>query len=160
MSINLSEIKKKTVSVKQYLNSLEEPFRKRFLTRKQTYTPNQKAVNMLKKVADKYMLVAFSAEWCKDCAVNIPVLASISEATGLEVRIFGGLKKEPLSHTRKWRIPPSPQEVETFQVDKIPLIIVFDKEGKDIGKIIENPQEKPTLEEELVKITGAFQLTP
>ena len=98
------------------------------------------------------MVVAFSAEWCKDCAVNIPVLALISEATGLEVRIFGGLKKESLSHARKWRIPPSPQEVETFQVDKIPLVIVFDKEGKDIGKIIENPREKPTLEEELVKI--------
>jgi thiol-disulfide isomerase/thioredoxin len=152
MSINLSEIRKKTVSVEQYLDSLEEPFRERFLTRKQTYTLNQEAVNQLKKVADKYVIVAFSAEWCKDCAVNIPVLALISEATGLEVRIFGGLKKDSLSHTRKWRIPPSPQEVETFQVDKIPLIIVFDKEGKDIGKIIENPREKPTLEEELVKI--------
>jgi len=152
MSINLSEIRKKTVSVEQYLDSLEEPFRERFLTRKQTYTLNQEAVNQLKKVADKYVIVAFSTEWCKDCAVNIPVLALISEATGLEVRIFGGLKKDSLSHTRKWRIPPSPQEVETFQVDKIPLIIVFDKEGKDIGKIIENPREKPTLEEELVKI--------
>jgi tartrate dehydratase beta subunit/fumarate hydratase class I family protein len=42
--------------------------------------------------------------------------------------------------------------VKTFHVDKIPLIIVFDEEGKDIGKIIENPREKPTLEEELVKI--------
>jgi thiol-disulfide isomerase/thioredoxin len=152
MSINLSEIRKKTVSVEQYLDSLEEPFRERFLTRKQTYTLNQEAVNQLKKVADKYVIVAFSAEWCKDCAVNIPVLALISEATGLEVRIFGGLKKDSLIHTRKWRIPPSPQEVETFQVDKIPLIIVFDKEGKDVGKIIENPREKPTLEEELIQI--------
>ncbi len=151
MSINLSEIRKKTVSVEQYLDSLEEPFRERFLTRKQTYTLNQEAVNQLKKVADKYVIVAFSAEWCKDCAVNIPVLALISEATGLEVRIFG-LKKDSLIHTRKWRIPPSPQEVETFQVDKIPLIIVFDKEGKDVGKIIENPREKPTLEEELIQI--------
>jgi thiol-disulfide isomerase/thioredoxin len=153
MSINLSEIRKKTVSVEQYLDSLEEPFREKFLTRKQTYTLNQEAVNQLKKVADKYVIVAFSAEWCKDCAVNIPVLALISEATELEVRIFGGLKKDSLSHTRKWRIPPSPQEVETFQVDKIPLIIVFDKEGKDVGKIIENPREKPTLEEELVIIS-------
>jgi hypothetical protein len=57
-----------------------------------------------------------------------------------------------MSQTRKWRIPPSPQEVETFHVDKIPLTIVFNKEGKDIGKIIENPREKPTMEEELVKI--------
>ena len=138
--------------MEQYLDSLEEPFRERFLTRKQTYTLNQEAVNQLKKVANNYVIVVFSAEWCKDCAANIPVLALISEATGLEVRIFGGLKKDPLSHTRKWRIPPSPAEVETFQVDKIPLIIVFDKEGKDVGKIIENPREKPTLEEELIQI--------
>ena len=157
MSINLAEIRKKTVSVEQYLDSLEEPFRERFLTRKQTYTLNQKAVNQLKKVADKYILVAFSAEWCKDCAANIPVLALISEATGLEVRIFGGLKKDPLSHARKWRIPPSPPEVEMFHVDKIPLIIVFDKEGKEVGKIIENPREKPTLEEELVIISEQRQ---
>jgi hypothetical protein len=102
-------------------------------------------------------VVAFSAEWCKDCAVNIPVLALISEATGLEVRIFGGLKKDPLSHTRKWRIPPSPPEVEMFHVDKIPLIILFDKEGKEVGKIIENPREKPTLEEELIIISEQRQ---
>ena len=152
MSINLSEIRKKTISVEQYLDSLEEPFHEKFLTKKQTYKLNQEAINQLKKVADKYVIVAFSAEWCKDCAVNIPVLALISEATELEVRIFGGLKKDPLGHTRKWRIPPSPQEVETFQVDKIPLIIVFDKNGKDVGKIIENPQKKPTLEEELIQI--------
>jgi thiol-disulfide isomerase/thioredoxin len=157
MSINLSEIRKKTISVEQYLDSLEEPFRERFLTRKQTYTLNQEAVNQLKKVADKYVIVAFSAEWCKDCAVNIPVLALISEATGLEVRIFGGLKKDSLIHTRKWRIPPSPPEVEMFHVDKIPLIILFDKEGKEVGKIIENPREKPTLEEELVIISEQRQ---
>jgi hypothetical protein len=47
------------------------------------------------------VLVVFSAQWCKDCATNIPVLALISEATGVDVRVFGGLKKDPLSHTRK-----------------------------------------------------------
>ena len=157
MSINLSEVRKKTVSVEQYLDSLEEPFRERFLTRKQTYTLNQEAVNQLKKVADKYVIVAFSAEWCKDCAANIPVLALISEATGLEVRIFGGLKKDSLSHTRRWRIPPSPPEVETFNVDKIPLILIVDKEGKEIGRITENPKHMPTLEEELYEIIKSQQ---
>jgi len=157
MNISLSEIKKKTVSVSQYIDSLKQPFSEKFLTRKQTYQLKQEPVNQLKKFADKYTVVAFSAEWCKDCAVNIPVLALISEATGLEVRIFGGLKKDPLSHTRKWRIPPSPHEVEMFHVDKIPLIILFDKEGKEVGKIIENPREKPTLEEELVIISEQRQ---
>lgn len=157
MNISLSEIKKKTVSVSQYIDSLKQPFSEKFLTRKQTYQLKREAINQLKKFADKYTVVAFSAEWCKDCAVNIPVLALISEATGLEVRIFGGLKKDPLSHTRKWRIPPSPHEVEMFHVDKIPLIILFDKEGKEVGKIIENPREKPTLEEELVIISEQRQ---
>jgi hypothetical protein len=152
MDINLSEIRKRTVSVSQYIESLKQPFRDKFLTRKQTYQLKQEAMNQLKKFANKYITVAFSAEWRKDCTANIPVLALISEATGLEVRIFGGLKKDPLTHTRKWRIPPSPQEVETFLVDKIPLIILFDEEGEDIGRIIEKPREKPTLEEELIQI--------
>jgi thiol-disulfide isomerase/thioredoxin len=152
MNINLSEVRKKTVSVNQYLESLKKPFHKKFLTRKQRYMLNKEATSQLKILADNYVIIAFSAEWCKDCAANIPVLALISEATGLEVRIFGGLKKDPLSHTKKWRIPPSPAEVEMFNVDKIPLIILFDAEGKEIGKIVENPREKPTLEEELLKI--------
>jgi len=152
MNINLSEIRKKTVSVTQYIDSLKQPFREKFLTRKQTYKVKQEAINQLKNIANKHVIVAFSAEWCKDCTANIPVLALISEATGLDVRIFGGLMKDPLSRTRKWRIPPSPPEVETFNVDKIPLITLFDKKGKEIGKIIENPREKPTLEEELLKI--------
>ena len=151
MDIELAEIRRRTVSVNEYLDGLGEPLREKFSVRKQTYKLNQGVVNQLKKFADKYVIVAFSAEWCKDCAANIPVLALISEATGLEVRIFGGLMKDPLSHTRKWRIPPSPPEVETFRVDKIPLIILFSKEGKEVGKIIENPME-PTLEEELLTI--------
>jgi len=151
MNVNFSEVGKKTVSVNQYIDNLKQPFREKFLTRKQTYQLKREVTTQLKKFANKYVIVAFSAEWCKDCAANIPVLAIISEATGLEVRIFGGLKKDTLSRTRKWRIPPSPPEVETFNVDKIPLMILFDKEGEEIGKIIESPRE-PTLEEELLKI--------
>jgi len=151
MSINLSEIRKKTLTAKEYLDHVGQPFREKFLTRKQTYQLRNDAVNELRKVAGRYIVVAFSAGWCKDCAANIPVLALISEATGLEVRIFGGLMKDPLSHTRKWRIPPSPPEVEKFRVDKIPLIIVFDTYGNEVGRIVENPRE-PTLEEELLKI--------
>jgi len=152
MNIDLSEIRKKTVLVSHYIDNLEQPFHEKFLARKKTYQLNQEAINQLKNFADKHVIVAFSAEWCKDCTANIPVLALISEATGLEVRIFGGLKKDPLNPKRKWRIPPSPPEVEAFHVDKIPFMILLDIEGREIGKIVESPREKPTLEEELVKI--------
>jgi thiol-disulfide isomerase/thioredoxin len=151
MNIDLAETRKRTMPVSQYIDSLERPFKEMFLSRKNTYKLNQEAIAKIKKFADKYFIVAFSAEWCKDCTANIPVLALISEKTGLEIRVFGGLMKDPLSHERKWRIPPSPPEVEIFNVDKIPLIILFDKKGKEIGRIIENPSE-PTLEGELLKI--------
>ncbi|HVP92396.1 MAG TPA: thioredoxin family protein [Acidobacteriota bacterium] len=152
MNVDLSEIREKTVSVSQYMKSLAQPFQEKFLARKQTYQLKTEAINQLKKLANEYMIIVFSAEWCKDCALNIPVLALISEATGLEVRVFGDLKKDPLSHSKKWRIPPSPPEVEKFNVDKIPLIILLNREGREIGRIIENPSKMPTLEEELCEI--------
>jgi len=76
----------------------------------------------------------------------------INEASGLEVRVFGGLKKDPLGQGRKWRIPPSPREVETLSVDKIPLIIIADRDGREMGRIVENPTQQPTLEQELCEI--------
>jgi len=109
-------------------------------------------VKEIGKSANDYVIVAFSAGWCKDCITNIPALALIAESTGLEVRVFGGLKKDPLSHTSKWRIPPSPPEVIPFDVDKIPLITVFDLSGKEIGRIVESPRRWPTLEQELGEI--------
>ena len=46
---------------------------------------------------------------------------------------------------------------ETFNVDKIPLILIVDKEGKEIGRITENPKHMPTLEEELYEIIKSQQ---
>lgn len=152
MPLNLSEIRMRTVSASDYISNLEEPFREKFLERKQTYQSNQEAISQLRASAGNYVIIAFSAGWCKDCAVNIPVLAVINEASGLEVRVSGGLKKDPLSQEHKWRIPPSPQEAETFNVEKIPLIIVADREGREIGRIVENPAYQPTLEQELCEI--------
>jgi thiol-disulfide isomerase/thioredoxin len=151
MNINLQGIREKTVSISQYMETLTEPFKDKFLVRKQTYRLKTEVINQLKKFANKCVIIAFSAEWCKDCQSNIPILALISRATGIEVRVFGGLKKDPLNPYRKWRIPPSPPEVEAFHVDEIPLILLYNIKGEEIGRIIENPEE-PTLEEELLKI--------
>jgi hypothetical protein len=152
MDVDLSEIRKRTVSISQYIDGLEEPFKESFVARKQTYQLHKETVDQLKQFAHSYMVVAFSASWCKDCTQNITVLGLIAETTGLQVRVFGGLMKDPLSHTSKWRIPPSSPEVITFNVDKIPLIIVFDVNGKEIGRIVESAKRCPTLEQELCEI--------
>jgi len=152
MNIDLQEIRKKTLPISEYIEKLEHPFQEKFLDRKKTYQLDREPLNHLRQTTGKYVIVAFSAAWCKDCAANIPVLALISEATDLEARVFGGIKKDPLSLIRKWRIPPSPLEVETFQIDKLPTIIVFDRKGNEVGRIIENPRQSFTLEQELFEI--------
>jgi hypothetical protein len=152
MNVDLAEIRKKTISVGQYINSMEQPFKEKFLNRKQTYELQPEIADQLKNSAQKYVTIVFSAAWCKDCAENIPVLSLLSEALGLEVRVFGGLMKDPLSQVCKWRIPPSPPEVITFEVDKLPLIIIVDLYGNEIGRVIESPKKWPTLEQELNEI--------
>jgi thiol-disulfide isomerase/thioredoxin len=83
------EVGKRTVAARQYINTLEQPFQEKFLATKQTYQLQQTAIDQLRKFASKYVIVAFSAAWCKDCATVIPVLALINEATELEVRVLG-----------------------------------------------------------------------
>jgi len=148
--IDLDEIRRKTVPVDKYLSTMENPFKEKFLARKESYQPNQDTVDKLKRIADKNIVVVFSAEWCKDCANNVPVLELVSKATGLEVRVFGHIMKDALSTKEKRRIPPSPPEVKTFGVEKLPWIIIYDKKGREMGKIIENPVHTGSLEEELL----------
>ena len=152
MMFDVSQIRKKTVAADEYIDGLDSPFKQKFLERKQTYQLNIEIVEQLKGFARKYLAVAFSAVWCKDCVSNIPVLALVSEKTGLEVRIFGGIKKDPLSHSHKWRIPPSPPETELYNIEKLPTILILDLDGREIGRIVENPKKQPTLEQELLEI--------
>ena len=88
-------------------------------------------VKELKKRAKDYLIIVFSAEWCPDCMRNVPVLDLLAEATGIEVRVFGHIMRDAKSNTRKWAIPPSPPEVEEFNVVKIPLIVVLRRTGKN-----------------------------
>ncbi|MDH5481902.1 MAG: hypothetical protein OEY22_03340 [Candidatus Bathyarchaeota archaeon] len=62
MIVNLLEIIRKTTPVTQHINALKEPFREKFVTRKQTYQLRRETISELKKLANRYVIVAFSAE--------------------------------------------------------------------------------------------------
>jgi thiol-disulfide isomerase/thioredoxin len=109
-------------------------------------------VKELKNRAKDYLIIVFSGEWCPDCVRNVPVLDLLAEATGIEVRIFGHIIRDAKSNTRKWAVPPSPPEVEEFNVVKIPLMVVLKKDGEKMGEIIENPPPEKTLEHALLDI--------
>ncbi len=151
MRYELEAIMSNSESVADYLKSSEEKTPK-FAERKTTYKLNKETVEKIKTYAGSAVVVVFSAEWCPDCYRNVPVLGLISEGTGLEVRVFGHLMRNVKNPDERWAIPPSPPEVKTFNVIKIPLITVLNEDGEKLGEIIENPPEGQTLEKALLDI--------
>ena len=151
MKFDLEAIMRNSESIVDYLKSSEEKTPK-FAERKITYKLDKDIVEKIKVYAGSVVVVVFSAEWCPDCHRNVPVLGSISEETGLDVRVFGHIMRNVMDPNEKWAIPPSPPEVKVFNVIKIPLITVINAEGEKLGEIIENPPEGQTLEEVLLNI--------
>jgi thiol-disulfide isomerase/thioredoxin len=99
-----------------------------------------------------YTIVALFANWCGDSRKAIPVLALLEKEIGRNIPCLGGMKKPPYGSKKLWDVPPSPVEVETFEVTSSPTILIFDKEGIEIGRIKTRAKMTSTIEEELVKI--------
>lgn len=148
---NIEKLLKNSEDSKQYIESSKEKA-PQFMERYESYTLDTEMVSKIKCHSDNYTVFAFSAEWCPDCYKHIPVLAKLQEATGLETRIFGHLMRDAKSSSKRWRIPPSPAEVEEFDVVKIPSMYVLDKNGNKVGEVIEHPPEGTTLEAAILAI--------
>ncbi len=140
-----------SVPVKKYIEDSigkTEKFQERY----EKYKPDTEKIGRLKKYSEDIVVYGFSADWCSDYYRNVPVIAQISEETGIEVRIFGNLMRGAKSSTRIWACPPSPEKVNEFNITKIPTFILMNGTGKELGKITENSPEGETLEEPLLKI--------
>lgn len=148
---DLEKLLKNSEDSKQYIEASMKNA-PQFMERYESYTLEQEMVPKIKCHSSNYTIFAFSAEWCPDCYRNIPVLAKLQEATGLKTRIFGHLMRDAKSSSKRWRIPPSPVEVEEFDVVKIPSMYVLDKAGNMVGEIIENPPAGKTLEAAILAI--------
>ncbi len=148
---NIEKLNADSEDVKEYIESSKEKA-PQFMERYQAYELEKEVATKIKCHSDKYTIYAFSAEWCPDCYRHIPVLAHIQEETGLKTRIFGHLMRDAKSSTNRWRIPPSPEEVEEFDLVKIPSMYILDKTGNKVGEIIEHPPTGMTLEAAILKI--------
>lgn len=140
----------RAIPIGEYMVTCSVECKPKYEARRTEYRPNLHVLEEIKQIADQFIIVAISADWCKDCISNIPVLDIIHEATGLFVKILGGVKTDPLNPDRRWAVPPSPPEVDSLDIKAIPTILIFTKSGIEVGRIIENPEIKPNLEEELL----------
>jgi len=151
---DLDKIRAASKPVLEYVEDCREKA-PRFHEQCETYLLDEEAVTKIRCHSSRVVVVAFSAEWCPDCHRNILILALLHREAGLEIRVFGHLMRDAKNDDRRWRIPPSPPEVDDFDVVKIPHIAVLDMNGEVVGEIIENPPEGKTLEQALLDILEA-----
>jgi thiol-disulfide isomerase/thioredoxin len=126
-----------------------------FEKRRAEYRLDTAVAKELRRKAKDYTIFAFGADWCPDCVRNVPVLDILAEATGMETRVFGHIMRDVKSSTKKWAVPPSPAEVNEFNLVKIPLIVVLKKDGEKVGEVVENPPPGKTLEQAILDIIKA-----
>jgi thiol-disulfide isomerase/thioredoxin len=148
----LKDIQEDTESCTDSIESLSPAYRGGFLRQKQEYSANQEALDRLKELCTDYSIVVMYADWCGDARRAVPVLALIEEYTGKKIPSLRGMTKPSYGSDKLWAVPPSPPEVDTFGVTSSPTILIFNKEGKEIGRIKTRQKMTPTIEEEIVRI--------
>ncbi|MGY5874848.1 MAG: thioredoxin family protein [Candidatus Thorarchaeota archaeon] len=150
--VDLNDIRSRTTSATVYIDSMDGKEGDMFRDFYDQYKLNMTVVDDLREFVKDITIVVMSAKWCGDCKFAIPVLKHLEEEIGLEVLSFANIKTAPLDPDHQWKIPPSPQEMEDWNIIAIPWIVIFSKEGKEMGTIIEKPTVKPTLEEEILHV--------
>lgn len=149
---DLENIRSRTKTAKEYLESIESKHIDRFMAEYQSYELDPVSTEELRNLTTGLTIVVMSAGWCKDCVKAILVLAQLEEEIGLDIRVFGGIKTAPLDPDHQWRVPPSPPEIEEWGATAIPWIEIFDSQGNRVATIVEKQVVKPTLEAELVYV--------
>lgn len=168
--LTLDRLKSTPVSVAEYVAGVE-PDDKRRLHEKNfdEYAPDPDALTEIRRLLDargeSLTLLVIGASWCPDCQRNVPALGKVEAVLDdprFVVRVLGGVKTRPLKKKRDgkgdkqvvWAVPPSPPEAAdpAFDLRKIPTIYLFDREGRLLGRIVENPEHEDTVEGEVLHL--------
>ena len=109
----------------------------KFLSNYTDYKINSPLVSKITSKLDSGKMVVVSAYWCPDCRNNVPKMAKISEQ--LQYWSFEIMDRDDVGVKEK------------YSIKKIPTFIIYDKFGKELGRIIENPTSS-SLEQDMVNI--------
>ncbi len=150
---SLEDVREDAPSSSNAIESLSPRHKGGFNRQRNDYKLNQEAVEKLKVFTEEgYTIVSLFADWCGDSRRAIPVLALLEKEIGKDITCLGGMTKAPHGSDENWEVPPSPVEVDSFEVTSSPTILIFNSEGEEIGRIKTRQKMTPSIEEEIVKI--------
>jgi len=127
------------------------------------YVPKIEVIDEIRKfIDDKEEVIktlVIGADWCPDCNVNTPKMIQVRDKLNkekIELKILYGVKVKAIRKKgeRYWHKTKSPPEAvdPKFDLNKIPTIYFFNKEGNYLGRIVENPRVNSTIEEDMLEI--------
>ena len=153
----LSEIRPDAPTSNEALDSIKLAYRGGFIRQRDEYNLNPEAVEKLRGLINDYTIVILFADWCGDARRTLPVLALLEIELGKTFRALGGMTKPPYGSDKHWAVPPSPPEVDICDVTSSPTILIFGKDGNEVGRIKTRPKMTPTIEQEIVKIIEDYR---
>ncbi len=149
----LNDVSDDCPSCVEYIDDMSSKHKSRWLDVFTSYKLNTTAVEILREYSDEYEFVVLFADWCGDARKAVPALAQLEVELEIKIRALGGMTKPGFGSDKFWAIPPSPIEVDTFDIRSSPTIIIFRKKTKEeVGRILTKPKQTPTIEEEIVKV--------
>ncbi len=104
-----------------------------------TYFPDLKTIEKTKPLAKNISSIVIFGSWCRDSKNNVPKIIKIFEQLNIKAKYIAVLR----SGEQKLGV------YKKFDVKRIPTIIFY-KNGKELGRIVENPEK--TLEKDIYKI--------
>ncbi|MGY5864031.1 MAG: thioredoxin family protein [Candidatus Thorarchaeota archaeon] len=150
---SIGDVKPDAPSSNEAIDSMSPAYKGGFIRQRKDYSLNQESVDKIKVfLGEGYSLVGMFADWCGDARRAIPVLALLEDEIGVTIPCLGGMKKPSYGSDKLWDVPPSPTEVDIFEITSSPTILIFDKSGEEIGRIKTRARMTPTIEQEIVKI--------
>lgn len=121
---------------------LQDPFRIWFADGYKNYVPDPETMEKLKPLLKNVDIKVFMGTWCSDSQREIPHFYKILEASG-----FDENKLTLIAVTEE---KDTPQNYEAgLNIEYVPTII-FSREGKEMGRIVESTVE--TLEKDMLAI--------
>lgn len=113
----------------------------------EAYEPDEKIIKKLKRKLKKYTITVFMGTWCGDSKREVPKFYKVLEEANFpesKLRVVG------LNNGREqYKQGPNGEE-KGLNIHRVPTFIVYNKKGKEVGRIVEHPVE--SLEADLLKI--------
>ncbi|HPF12063.1 MAG TPA: thioredoxin family protein [Flavobacteriaceae bacterium] len=132
-------------------NGLQEaPFNDWFQTNQKEHVLDTTAIDSLEPLLKNVSIKVFMGTWCEDSQREIPALHKILEAVHFKNNY---LEMVAVTHDKD-----TPNGLEKdYELEYVPTIIFF-KNGAEINRIVEYPQE--SLEKDMLKILKELPYTP